>query len=374
MDTQVGTPPALPNPPPGAPAAAPRWAARVGIVLWLVLAILLVFGLLLLLFSARLRDESARLQADWVTARAALTNVPTPPPSVRELQETLQHAQAQATQIAALRPTFDAPRLDWGAVMTAIANYAPERITLLAVEHAGKTLTLTGTAISQDAAIAYARSLEQSNLFARVTLQSIQILPTPVFTPTPAPPSPTRQPFPDPRDPYEPDDTQPKPIAPNQLTLHSFYPPFDVDTAYWLAKAGRYYRVYTTDLAPGVDTFLTVRIGADVYINDDAKPGALASQVIFPNAGSDTDALIIVTNRGQFGLDKTYRLGVAEIIPTPTPFPTFTPTPTNTSTPTSTHTPAPISAWRSRRVLRPLALDGMAVRFVIVLETKGVLP
>jgi len=392
---------------------APRQPSRAAIVLWLTVAIMAILCLPLFWFSMTIRDETQRLQTELASAHAALTNVPTPPPEIKQLHDVLAQAQAQATQVSAIYPTIVAPRLDWLAVMAVVGNYASDQITITALTRADKTITLGGTAINQDAVIAYAHALEQSNLFSHVTIQSIQVLPTPAATPTTAPtpvPTPTWFPFPDGRDPYEPDDTNPKPIAPGQPQLHAFYPSFDVDSATVLVKAGRYYRVYTTELAPGVDTFLTVRIGDNVYINDDARPGTLASEVIFQNTGSDTDVLIVVTNRGQFGVDKTYKLVVSEIVPTPTPFPTPTPTSMPTATPTSTNTPTPTNTptltptstpTRTSTIpagatpvsgrltlhglLRPIvpplsdvdvraAPDSMTVKFVIVLELKGVSP
>jgi len=141
------------------------------------------------------------------------------------------------------------------------------------------------------------------------------------------------------RDEYEPDDSNPQPIAIGETQTHNFYPVDDTDTVRFLAKAERYYRVFTAGLAMGVDTALTVNVGGMIYTNDDREPRDLSSEVTF-QVGADRDAevLVEVTNRDQYGPDKSYRITVEEIIPS---------TPTPTSTPTSTPTPT-VSSSSSR--------------------------
>lgn len=122
----------------------------------------------------------------------------------------------------------------------------------------------------------------------------------------------------------------------------------DVDLAYFFVKAGRWYRVYTTDLAPGVDTVLAV---GDLSPSTDCRPAGcwnddraaltFESEVAF-RAVEDGRAMITVDNRGgAFGDDATYKLGVAEFLPEPTSTPTLAPTRTSTPTPTATRTPLP---------------------------------
>ena len=188
--------------------------------------------------------------------------------------------------------------------------------------------------------VAYAHDLEESGLFSRVVVQSLKTIATPFATPTstdveptgtPLTPTatitPTVTPTPTPKvsDEYEVDDFEPKIIFLGQSQLHNFYPVYDVDKVEFLAKAGRYYQVFTSDLAPGVDTFLSVSVGVTTYTNDDRGPGDLNSEVVFQvGAGHDADAIVEVTNRGQYGPDKWYQITVEEIVPTPTPTPTGT--------------------------------------------------
>ncbi|MBI3942097.1 MAG: PilN domain-containing protein [Chloroflexi bacterium] len=161
----------------------------------------------------------------------------------------------------------------------------------------------------------------------------------PTITPTPSvTPSPTQTPIPSPTpctlcDAFEPDTGTPVPdIFLGVPQQHNFFPSGDVDRVAFLAKQGRRYRVFTSQLAPGVDTVLEVNVNGKIYTNDDRLSGAepLSSFVGFLNEnGFDVVVLVTVRNRGQYGGDKTYTLTVEEAgpadqyepdDPTPKPF------------------------------------------------------
>ncbi len=170
------------------------------------------------------------------------------------------------------------------------------------------------------------------SLVVEETIPTATPTPGPAATPTntPAPPN-TFTPTPDLRDKYEPDDTNPRPIAIGETQGHIFYPNGDVDKASFLSKAGRFYKVSTSDLPLGVDTVLAVNVGGTVYTSDDQQPGNLSSEVRFlVPPGPDLQVIVTVTNKGQYGPDKTYNLTVIEIVPTSAPPapPTATPTAT----------------------------------------------
>jgi hypothetical protein len=215
---------------------------------------------------------------------------------------------------------------------------------------------------------------------------------TPTFTPT-ITPSPT----PDLRDQYEPDDFSYPPIFFGVSQLHNFFPRVDIDTVSFLAKNGRFYRVYSTELVPGVDTFFTLRVGSSVMTNDDdpERPGTLASKISFQNTtGADVMAQLTIVNRGEYGSDKWYKLIAEEYLPTPTitPSATATPSPTPTATATPTFTPTPTNVPTKARADNALEIkliaahsfdsaslrsgrardfaQTMTVKFVIVLELK----
>ncbi|MBI3942708.1 MAG: DNRLRE domain-containing protein [Chloroflexi bacterium] len=177
---------------------------------------------------------------------------------------------------------------------------------------------------------------------------------TPTFTPTP-----TDTPTPTPTfivDAYEPDDppSLPRPIALGETQTHNFNPQGDVDQVSFLVKAGRFYRVTTSNLALGVDTVLTVTVGSGVYTNDDVSPPGLYSEVSF-GATADGTAVVLISNRGFFGPDKTYNITVEEFLasPTPTLTPSVTPTDTASPTPSVTATGTPTQTPSATVTLTP---------------------
>ena len=358
--------------------ATPRQTSRTTLVLWLVAASLLMFFIPLYLFSASVNRDVKGMSTNLGVIQTSLTRVPTPAPAIQQLLTPLAQVQGQTNQISAVYPTIAAPRPDWPAVMTVIGNYDPSQITLTSITRTVNTLTLAGRANNDTDVTNYAHSLEQSNLFSRVLVQSIHAVmitptatlnrarapassnssvvqpPPPANTPAPVkvnPPLvvyaatsvPVAQPTATPNlgDAYEPDDSQPKPIALGQAQTHSFYPEGDVDAVSFLAKSGHYYHVYTTNLAPGVDTYISVRIGGIVQNNDDAVPGSLYSDVVIQNTGSDTTGIVAIANRGMYGPDKTYQIVIAEVAATPTPAPTNTPPQPPMPSPTATATATP---------------------------------
>ena len=349
-------------PPPSPPLR--RKLSRTTIILWLIAAGTIILFLPLSLIAGGISDDTKRTTADLVSVQVSLTSVPTPVPEILALNGTLTALQQQKAQVDAIVPTLTAPRLNWPAIMAAIGNYDPNQVLITSLDRSSNRLTLIGLANSDTTVIAYQNALDQSRQFSNVFVQSIRVIATPIITITSTPtlttptltltptatftatltPSPT----PDPSDQYEPDNAQPSPIALGVTQLHNFYPDGDVDTANFLAKAGRYYHVFTSNLAPGVDTYISIRAGANTYTNDDVGPGDLSSSVTFQNtSGADAVAVVTVSNRGQYGADKTYRLAVEEIVPNATSTPTIAPTPTPTSTglppatPTPTLTPTP---------------------------------
>lgn len=356
----------------------PRRWTRKTLALWLITIGLAIFLLPLYSLSFTLSQETQAMKTDLGAVQKSLTVVPTALPEVAKVLTPLAQVQGQINQVGTVYPTVIAPRPNWSAMMMAIGNYDPAQITLMSLSRSENRVTLNGQAIDDASAVAYARMLESSSLFSRVIVQSIQLVATPVVTPTatmtatvtpvrtatpvptfPANPTMTRAPVPptstqvptsvpasptstpsstpDLRDAYEPDNVTPSNIALSQSQLHNFYPNNDVDLATFLAKSQRYYRVYTFDLAPGVDTNLDLQVGDQFLTNDDARPGSLYSEIIFQNTGPDAMALITVTNRGQYGSDKWYKLFVEEIIVAPTSAPS--PTPTMTRPPTNTMVP-----------------------------------
>ena len=141
--------------------------------------------------------------------------------------------------------------------------------------------------------------------------------PTPTNTPTPSN-TPTRTPTatPQPGDQYEPNNTAPSLIGVGGVQTHTFDPANDVDKVTFPVKNGRHYQIFSSNLAPGVDTFLSVTMNGQTWENDDYAPlgsGNLASAICFA-APVDANPVATFTNiAGQYGPDKTYNIVVREV-------------------------------------------------------------
>jgi hypothetical protein len=302
----------------------------------------------LYLIFVTIRSDSARLEARVAVLQETLESPSTPVSENQALLEELAAAQERLDGLNQAASDLEAENVDWPAVMGAIGNYNPAQMTLSSVE-TGESITLRGRAIDDTVVVDYSQGLEDSGLFSRVVVQSLQAIATPFATAPPGTPQPTATPTPvvtptatltvTPifEDPYEVDDFSPVPIALDVPQERSFNPLFDVDRVKFLVKAGRYYRTSTRDLSPGVDTYLTVELGGTRYTNDDRQPGVYASELVIQGGARDMEAFVRITNRGQYGPGMRYELLVEEIVPTPIPTPTETgvpPTPTTTWTPT----------------------------------------
>ncbi len=383
------------------------------VALWLAVSGLALFSLTLVLISRCIRTENASLRAELEPLQVALAQGGTPEPEVLALMNTLGEIEASAGAIETARPTIAAGHVDWPSIMATIGSYDPAQVALISIVQSGDEVALRGRAVGDAAVTGYVQALERSGLFARVSVQSLKTISTPFAPPeptsgptaTPEPsPTPTITPSatPDLRDRYEPDDSGAQDIYLAQPQVHCFYPVYDVDRVRFLAKAGRYYHVYTSALAPGVDTSLMVTAGDATYANDDYKPGTLSSDIAFrAPTGSDVQAMVEIRNRGSYGPEMTYQVMAEEYVPTATPVPpgtatrrpTRTPSPTATATATATPSPTPTStatstsgealgpgvgvAMQPQRGMGLLAPDAagyltgaQAVEFVIVLLPK----
>jgi len=148
---------------------------KLSTVLWLIAAALLLAFLPLWLVASNLRSEAVRSNATLVPLRQSLAGMPTPAPEIGPLQESLARVRAQATQVQALQATLTAPRVDWPAAMTAIADYDPNQVALVSIAQSGAQATLGGRAVDHAAVAGYVRTLEDSGRFSRVVLQSSRV-------------------------------------------------------------------------------------------------------------------------------------------------------------------------------------------------------
>lgn len=338
--------------------AALKNMPRRTLALWLVATLLGLFLLPLTLYASSLSDQTNSLQTDLTGAIAAETSLPTLQPQVASLVKQLDAKQIQAKQIQAVMPTLAAGKLELARVMPVIGNYDSSEIALDGAKWSGAQLTVTGHAVDNAAVLDYVTTLEQSGMFKSVSLQSVQIQDPQVVTMTVAPglilptatmtSTATVTPTPSLVDVFEPDDIQAPPLYLGVLQTHSFYPVGDVDRVTFLAKAGRYYHISTSNLAPGVDTLLRVDINGQTYTNDDFVTGAVYSELDFSAPGQDMLAMITITNRGQFGPAQTYGLQIQEIGPTATP--TMAPV---SSLPGANQTAAPTATLQPTNTVQP---------------------
>ena len=321
------------------------------IILWLVAIGTASLLIPLYLIFATIRSDTSRLESRVTALRQTLEAPAQPDPETEELLNELADTEESLKELDGAVSDLEDQAVDWPAVMEAIGNYNPAQMTLSSVE-TGNSITLRGLAIADTVVVDYSQDLEETGLFSRVVVQSLRAVATPFATPTAGTgePTPTSTPSVTPtatmtvtpvfEDPYEVDDFSPVPIVLGIAQERAFNPLFDVDRVKFLVKAGRYYRVSTADLWPGVDTYLTVDVGGTRYTNDDREPGDFASELVIQGGQVDIEAFARVSNRGLYGPDRRYELLVEEFIPTPRPTATVVPTPTETEiAPTGTPDP-----------------------------------
>jgi hypothetical protein len=135
---------------------------------------------------------------------------------------------------------------------------------------------------------------------------------------------------PDCPDSYEPDDDRVAQarllLTDGQQQLHSFHRPGDKDYVKFSALASQTISLYTLNLAPGVDTFLTLydSSGAELALNDMDPSNPAGSRINYAITRTDTYYLEVKhVNPAAGGCGLTYYLAAtaAQATPTPTPAP-----------------------------------------------------
>lgn len=332
---------------PAAPPQVPTQPRR-SLLLWLVAVGLGILVLPLSQISQTVRADNARLSSELENAQTAVGQTPTVGQEAAQMKSTLSALQAQSNLLVPFTKALTGKQVDWSDKAQTISDYDHAHVALTGLEQHENRLVITGRADSDTAVMAYAKSLEDSGKFSRVVVQSITGVSTPFTTPTVAGAS----------------QSTAEAIYVGEPQARTFDVPQQQQVLVFLAKAGRFYQVMTTNLAPGVDTSMSVTLDDGTnYANDDAKPGVLSSEVDFQAPGANLNATIRIDNLGRFGKDSTYQVVVKEVVPTPTPkakaggsggggssasaasapkattAPTDTPDPTNTPKPTKTPVP-----------------------------------
>ncbi len=340
-----------------------RVTRGVVVILWLLAVGGLVLLVPLTLLARNLGRQVDALHADLAAAERRIEAASTPGPTAQALLAELTQLEADAEALGAAQAEVVAGSYDYPAVMAAIAAYPRESVRIEALSQREDQLTVEGRADSEAAVAGYAQSLEASGLFAQVLLRALEAIPEGEREPLPPPEvvpgqatlTPTLSvtvtypltpalgsPTPLVGDAVAPDHSQPVAITLGEPLTRTFYPLYVLHRATFPAQAGAVYRVRTLNLAPGVDTFLVVTVGDATYVNHNRAPGELASEIMFQaHPTTSQPATVTVTNRGEYGPDKTYQLLVEQVPLTATPTPTLTVTPSPTATPTPTVEPTP---------------------------------
>jgi Tfp pilus assembly protein PilN len=133
---------------------------------------LLALAAPLYLIFGQLRGDVTRLESEYANLNARLAALNTPAPEVQALTDQLAKLDALSGQLAAEKPPVG---VNWPGVIAAIGDYDRAQITLLSLTQTENQLTLEGEAVSNDAVVAYVKSLSTAPLFASVEIQSIKL-------------------------------------------------------------------------------------------------------------------------------------------------------------------------------------------------------
>jgi Tfp pilus assembly protein PilN len=153
------------------------------IVLWLVATSLLGLLLPLYLISTTIEDNNQQLQTEITQIDQEIETLSQPQPEQTTLQDTLLRLRRQQQELETLSETLITQHINWPAVITVIGNYAPSPINFTSLAQEGDQITINGEASTEVEVMAYARMLEESDLFTRVVVQSLAL----TMQPTPSP-------------------------------------------------------------------------------------------------------------------------------------------------------------------------------------------
>lgn len=175
----------------------PKSKSRAGFIMWLVVFSLGALIIPLYLTSSTLQQDTTALEEELVVVQATLNSNP---PIDREEQQLRDNLAVERDKIRALEPmksTLTARHVNWASVMAVLNNYNQSLMSLISLVQNENLVIITGRADKEATVIAYQQTLEASNQFSRIVVQSMSLaqLPTPTLTPTPTP---TSTPTPDP--------------------------------------------------------------------------------------------------------------------------------------------------------------------------------
>lgn len=155
-----------------------RKATVLGFVLVALLLLLVAFWLV----DRSIQEDIRTAEATVSTLQTELRQLQTPAPPMLALMSTLTTTRSLAEQIRLAVPTSG---VNWPQVIEALARYDTARVMVTSLTEANRQITITGQAFNDEAVVAYAQAIEDSNLFTTVVVQSIRVIPAPTATPLP---------------------------------------------------------------------------------------------------------------------------------------------------------------------------------------------
>lgn len=144
-------------------------------MLWLIV---LGLGCLLIplnLTSTRIKSEVANVEVQLADIQATLEGGPAADSQTQTLTDTLTQTRAIIGEIKSVQSDLTANHINWPAAMAVINNYDRGRIEVTGFTQTENRLILTGHAVDEVAVTSYAGSIEDSSLFDRAIVQSIQL-------------------------------------------------------------------------------------------------------------------------------------------------------------------------------------------------------
>lgn len=172
------------NPQDDEQAAAPSRASTSRLVIWLVILSFMLLLLPLYLISTTIQQDIAGLETELTGLQATLAYTPPPVPEEEALREALTSARGRLNLLAPLNDELAASHINWPATIAAIGAYDQREIDLTTLTQTENRIIINGRADQETAVMAYADVLKESELFARVIVQSITMRDLPGPTPT----------------------------------------------------------------------------------------------------------------------------------------------------------------------------------------------
>lgn len=161
---------------------------RKGTVLGIVIVALLLILLVFALVDRSIQSDVTQAELTLTALDSELIHLQTPAAPVLTMMSTLTTTRALAEQIRLAAP---AGGINWPQTIGALEQYDAETIMLTSLTQVDQRISITGQAVNEDVVVAYAQTMEKSNLFAAVVVQSIRMIPAPTATPlaTASPPA-----------------------------------------------------------------------------------------------------------------------------------------------------------------------------------------